>query len=71
MNRDRHARWEARLGKLRFLIEMRRAEAGWHLSVYNNGTRIGRHVESSLDSAKQKARLDYAVPEDFWKERDE
>ena len=71
MNRARHARWEARLGKLRFLIEMRRADAGWHLSVYNNGTRIGRHVESSLDSAKKKARLDYSVPEHFWKEPEE
>jgi len=71
MSRARQARWEARLGKLRFMIEMRRAEAGWHLSVYNNGSRIGRHVEDSLDSAKSKARLDYSVPEHFWKERDE
>lgn len=71
MTHPKHTRWEARLGKLKFLIEMSRADAGWHLSVYNNGTRIGRHLEHSLDSAKEKARLDYSVPEDFWKERDE
>jgi len=71
MTPPKRGRWEARLGKLRFLIDTSRAGAGWHLSVYNNGTRIGRHPETSLDSAKEKARLDYAVPERFWKKRDE
>jgi len=70
MTTPKHARWEARLGKLRFLIETSRGDVGWHLSVYNNGTRIRRHLENSLDSAKEKARFDYAVPEHFWKKSD-
>jgi len=61
-------KFEAYIGKQRFILEEDLPEVGWYIYVFdNNGNCIGDHLQDNYDMAIAFTSEEYKIDKDNWR----